>query len=183
MRIQGVIPPNVSLDQALRYLEDEARSILPKDFVIDYAGESRRLNRREQVPRHLSPLGSPDLPGARRPVRELPRSLRHPGGSVPLALSGALLFSFLGFTTLNIYSQVGLITLVGLVAKNGILIVQFANHLRRRPARTSLPQSSMPGDPACPILSDECRDLMGHMLLTLRAGRGPERGTRSASCS
>src|SRR5204863_9584555 len=51
-------------------------------------------------------------------------------GSVPLALAGSLLFSFLGFTSINIYSQVGLITLVGLVSRNGILIVQFANHLQ-----------------------------------------------------
>ena len=53
-------------------------------------------------------------------------------GSVPLALSGALTFTFLGFTTVNIYSQIGLITLVGLIAKNGILIVEFANRLQEQ---------------------------------------------------
>jgi multidrug efflux pump len=53
-------------------------------------------------------------------------------GSVPLAISGALLFSYLDLTTINIYSQVGLITLVGLIAKNGILIVEFANTLQER---------------------------------------------------
>ena len=58
-------------------------------------------------------------------------------GSVPLAISGALVFSFLDLTTINIYSQVGLITLVGLIAKNGILIVQFANTLQERGARRS----------------------------------------------
>ena len=56
-------------------------------------------------------------------------------GSVPLAISGALVFSFLDLTTINIYSQVGLITLVGLIAKNGILIVQFATRCRSAGSR------------------------------------------------
>ena len=65
-------------------------------------------------------------------------------GSVPLAITGALLFSFLGLTTLNIYSQVGLITLVGLVSKNRILIVEFANHLQETAGTSSPPSSKQP---------------------------------------
>ncbi|WP_205314093.1 efflux RND transporter permease subunit, partial [Rheinheimera maricola] len=53
-------------------------------------------------------------------------------GSVPLAMAGALMFAFLDFTTINIYSQVGFITLVGLIAKNGILIVEFANKMQQQ---------------------------------------------------
>src|SRR5260370_13667897 len=51
--------------------------------------------------------------------------------SVPMALFGALLFINLGLATLNIYTQVGLVTLLGLISKHGILIVQFANELHR----------------------------------------------------
>ena len=73
-------------------------------------------------------------------------------GSVPLAISGALLFSFLDLTTINIYSQVGLITLVGLIAKNGILIVQFANTLQEQGHRQAWPRCARrrsPGSGRC----------------------------------
>src|SRR5229473_3215949 len=119
--IQGVIPPNVPLDKALSFLEDQAKTILPQGFTVDYSGESRQL--RVEGSKFLGTfllsailiylVLSAQFESFRDPFIVL-------AGSVPLAVSGALLFSFLGLTTLNIYSQVGLITLVGLVSKNGI---------------------------------------------------------------
>lgn len=127
-----MIPPNVSLNQALRFLEDEAQKPLPRGFTLDYAGESRQL--RVEGSKFLATF----LLSAILIYLVLAaqfESFRDPfivlAGSVPLAVSGALLFSFLGVTTLNIYSQVGLITLVDLVSKNGIPIVWFSNSASR----------------------------------------------------
>src|SRR5687767_658749 len=93
-------------------------------------------------------------------------------GSVPLAVSGALLFSFLGLTTLNIYSQVGLITLVGLVAKNGILIVQFANHLQET-GRDKLAAIIEAGRTRLrPILMTTAATVVGHFPLVIATGPG-----------
>jgi multidrug efflux pump len=173
VRIQGVIPPPVPLDQALSVLETEARAILPQGFSIDYAGESRQL--RTEGSRFLGVF----LLSAILIYLVLAaqfESFRDPfiilAGSVPLAVSGALLFSFLGLTTLNIYSQVGLITLVGLVAKNGILIVQFANHLQENGATKLAAVIEASGTRLRPILMTTAATVVGHTPLILATGPG-----------
>ena len=173
VRIQGVIPPPVPLDQALGFLEEEARKILPQGFTIDYAGESRQL--RTEGSRFLGVF----LLSAVLIYLVLAaqfESFRDPfiilAGSVPLALSGALLFSFLGFTTLNIYSQVGLITLVGLVAKNGILIVEFANHLQETGRDKLHAVIEASATRLRPILMTTAATVVGHTPLILATGPG-----------
>ncbi len=173
VRIQGVIPPPVPLDQALRVLEDEAARILPAGFTVDYAGESRQL--RTESGKFLGTL----LLSAVLIYLVLAaqfESFRDPfiilAGSVPLAVSGALLFSFLGFTTLNIYSQVGLITLVGLVSKNGILIVQFANHLRDTGVARLDAVIEAASTRLRPILMTTAATVVGHFPLVLATGPG-----------
>ena len=173
VRIQGVIPPPVPLDQALGFLEEEARKILPLGFTIDYAGESRQL--RTEGSRFLGVF----LLSAVLIYLVLAaqfESFRDPfiilAGSVPLAVAGALMFSFLGFTTLNIYSQVGLITLVGLVAKNGILIVEFANHLQETGLDKLHAVIEASTTRLRPILMTTAATVVGHTPLILATGPG-----------
>jgi multidrug efflux pump len=173
VRVQGVIPPGVSLDQALSYLEKEAEQILPPGFSIDYAGESRQL--RSEGSQFLGTF----LLSAILIYLVLAaqfESFRDPfiilAGSVPLAISGALLFSFLGFTTLNIYSQVGLITLVGLVSKNGILIVEFANHLQETGRKKLEAIIEAAGTRLRPILMTTAATVVGHFPLVIATGPG-----------
>jgi multidrug efflux pump len=173
VRVQGVIPPPVPLDRALRFLEDEARAILPQGFTIDYAGQSRQL-RTEGGSFLATFLLSAIL--IYLVLAAQFESFRDPfiilTGSVPLAVSGALLFSFLGLTTLNIYSQVGLITLVGLVSKNGILIVQFANHLQETGSDKLAAIVDAAGTRLRPILMTTAATVVGHFPLVLATGPG-----------
>jgi len=173
VRVQGVIPPGVSLDQALSFLETEGRKSLPQGFTLDYAGESRQL--RTEGSKFM---GTFLLSGILiyLVLAAQFESFRDPfiilAGSVPLALSGALLFSFLGFTTLNIYSQVGLITLVGLVSKNGILIVQFANHLQETGLDKLQAVIEAAGTRLRPILMTTAATVVGHLPLVFATGPG-----------
>jgi multidrug efflux pump len=173
VRIQGVIPPQVPLDRALGLLETQIKPILPQGFTIDYAGQSRQL--RVEGSRFLGTF----LLSAILIYLVLAaqfESFRDPfiilAGSVPLAIAGALMFSFLGFTTLNIYSQVGLITLVGLVSKNGILIVQFANHLQEMGKDKLAAVIEASGTRLRPILMTTAATVVGHFPLILATGPG-----------
>ena len=179
VRIQGVLPPGVPLDKGLRLLEDEAQKILPQGFSVDYAGESRQL--RVEGSKFL---GTFLLSGVLiyLVLAAQFESFRDPfiilAGSVPLALSGALMFSFLGLTTLNIYSQVGLITLVGLVSKNGILIVEFANHLQETGKEKLDAIIEAASTRLRPILMTTAATVIGHFPLVL--AKGPGAGARNS---
>jgi multidrug efflux pump len=171
--IQGAISPGVSKDQALKVLEDEARKILPPGTVIDYAGESRQLRKEGNTLVTTMALSfiliflvlAAQFESFRDPFIIL-------FGSVPLALSGALMFAFLGFTSVNIYSQVGLITLVGLVSKNGILIVEFANHLQEEGLDKMRAVIQAAATRLRPILMTTAATVAGHTPLILAHGPG-----------
>jgi multidrug efflux pump len=174
------------LDEALRYLEGEAAKILPKGYVIDYTGESRQL--RTEGNKFLPAFGLAVVLIFLVLAAQF-NSFRDPfvilAGSVPLAMFGALIFTFLKMpdpnvpfwtrgwtTTLNIYSQVGLVTLVGLVSKNGILIVEFANKLQvgGRSKREAVREAALTR--LRPILMTSGATIAGHFPLTLVTGAG-----------
>ncbi len=174
------------LDEALSYLEGEAAGILPHGYKIDYTGESRQL--RTEGEKFLPAMGLA-LALIFLVLAAQFNSFRDPfvilAGSVPLALFGALTVTFLKMpnpnvpfftdgwtTTLNVYSQVGLVTLVGLVAKNGILIVEFANKLQEQ-GHTKL--EAVKGAAVTrlrPILMTSVATVLGHFPLTLVTGPG-----------
>src|SRR5437016_1504945 len=177
VRVQGAVMPGTSLDAALKFLEDESAKMLPRGYTVDYAGEARQL--RTEGSKFLGVF----LLSAILIYLVLAaqfESFRDPfiilAGSVPLALSGSLLFSFLGLTSINIYSQVGLITLVGLVSRNGILITQFANHLQEEGRDKLHAVIEAAGTRLRPILMTTAATVMGHLPLVF--ARGPGAGAR-----
>ena len=176
------------LDQALTFLEDAAAEILPRGYVIDYTGESRQL--RVEGNTFLPAFGLAIILIFLVLAAQF-NSFRDPFvilvGSVPLAMFGALVFTFLKMpnpnlafwtdgwtTTLNIYSQVGLVTLIGLVSKNGILMVEFANQLqlRGKSKLEAIHEASMTR--LRPILMTSVATIFGHLPLVFVTGAGAE---------
>ncbi len=177
---------NRTLDQALKVLEDAAKEILPPGYSIDYTGESRQLRQEGNkfLPAFILAIVMIFLALA---VQF--NSFRDPLvillGSVPLAMFGALIFTYLKMpnpnipywtngwtTTLNIYAQVGLVTLVGLIAKNGILVVEFANKLQEegRGKLEAVREAALTR--LRPVLMTSVATVAGHFPLTLVTGAG-----------
>lgn len=130
--ISGVPMPGITIGQALDSLEQISKAVLPADFNIDYAQQSRQY-KNEGSALILSFIFA--LIIITLTLAALFESFRDPFIvmiSVPMSICGALIFIFLGVgsVSLNIYTEVGLITLIGLISKHGILIVQFANDLQ-----------------------------------------------------
>jgi multidrug efflux pump len=184
--ISGV--PAGTLDASLRFMEDEAAKILPKGYVIDYTGESRQLRKEGGNSKFWATMGlavaliflvlAAQFNSFRDPLVIL-------AGSVPLALFGAGVFMFMRFpviqqhfwtdgftTTFNIYSQVGLVTLIGLIAKNGILIVEFANHLQLQGKGKLEAVHEAALTRLRPVLMTTVATVAGHFPLTLVTGAG-----------
>jgi multidrug efflux pump len=184
VKLSGVA--TLPLDQALTFLEGKAKELMPSGYVLDYTGESRQL--RTEGDTFLFSFGlavvliflvlAAQFNSFRDPLVILL-------GSVPLAVFGASIFIALKMpnpqmpfwtdgwtTTMNIYAQVGLVTLVGLVSKNGILIVEFANELQR----TGMDKLSAIREASAtrlrPVLMTSLATVFGHFPLTLVSGAG-----------
>jgi multidrug efflux pump len=173
--ISAVMSPDRTLGEALTYLQDLAKTMLTSDYKIDYAGQSRQYIQEGNALIYAFFLAiiviflvlAAQFESFRDPLIVLV--------TVPMSICGALLFLNLGFATLNIYTQVGLVTLIGLISKHGILMVDFANHLRRQEklsAREAIEQAA--AIRLRPILMTTGAMVLGLIPLLIATGAGAE---------
>jgi multidrug efflux pump len=174
-RITGAVIPGNTSGQALTTLENAAVDLLPAGYSVDHGGMSRQL--RKEGSTMISVLMISVIVVYLALVVQF-NSFRLPLvvllGSVPLALSGAMLFSFLGLTTINLYAQIGFVTLVGLVAKNGILVTEFAHREQERGLAKIDAIRSAASLRLRAVLMTTAATVLGHFPLVLVSGAGAE---------
>ena len=172
--ISASLAPGYSLGEALDYLDNLALTSLPPEARVSYAGQSREF--RDSSSSLMITFGLALLVVFLVLAAQF-ESFVHPiiiMLSVPLAITGALATLYLTGITLNVYSQIGLVMLIGLVAKNAILIVEFANQLREqgRSIKDAVKESAAAR--LRPILMTTIATVFGAMPLALATGAGAE---------
>jgi multidrug efflux pump len=172
--IEANLAPNYSLKEALGYLENIVRTELPKEASIDYKGESLNFIESSSSIYFIFILSIIIVFLVLAAQFE---SIVHPLiiiFTVPLASTGALFALYVFGQTLNIYSQIGLIILVGISTKNGILIVEFANQLRAQGTKFEDALIEATGRRLRPIIMTTLTTAIGAIPLILASGAGSE---------
>ena len=172
IKISGIPRPGVALGDALAVLDSIAAQRLPPGVVVDYAGQSRQFKSEGQqlVITFFFALVVIFLLLAAQ--FESFRDSFIVLVTVPMSICGALIFVSLGFTSLNIYTQVGLVTLIGLIAKHGILIVEFANKLQEEGKSKREAIESAAAIRLRPILMTTAATVLAMLPLLIASGPG-----------
>lgn len=172
--ISGVAAPGVTMGEALETMKDIADRTLPKNYAIDYSGQSRQFVQESSGFAVTFAFAliiiflalSAQFESFRDPLIILV--------SVPMSIAGAMIFIMLGIkgASLNIYTEVGLVTLMGLISKHGILIVEFANELQHagRSKRAAVIEAT--GIRLRPILMTTAAMVVGVVPLITASGAG-----------
>jgi multidrug efflux pump len=182
--IQGVQMPGQSLGASIEYLQELAERVLPAGYFLDYGGSTRQFV--QESAGFLVTFGfaliiiylalAAQFESFRDPIIILV--------SVPMSIAGALVFISLGVggATLNIYTQVGLVTLMGLISKHGILLVEFANELQKSGKSKAEAIEAAASIRLRPILMTTAAMVFGVLPLIFASGAGVEASVR-ARCS
>jgi len=174
--ISAVPAPGITLGQALETLGALAKDTLPQGFSIDYGGQSRQFIQESSA---LIITFFFALIIIFLTLAAQFESFRDPFivlVSVPMSIFGAMIFISLGIggASLNIYTEVGLVTLIGLISKHGILIVQFANDLQKGGAKKREAIEMATSIRLRPILMTTAAMVLGVLPLVAATGAGAE---------
>ncbi|MGZ3159311.1 MAG: efflux RND transporter permease subunit, partial [Burkholderiaceae bacterium] len=161
-----------SQGEVLQFMRDTVKEVAPSGYSVDYSGPSRQFMKESGGILITFLLAliivflalAAQFESFRDPIVIL--------FSVPMALFGATIFIFLGFASLNIYTQVGLVTLMGLISKHGILIVEFANHAQKSGKTKREAIEIAAGTRLRPILMTTAAMVFGVVPLVIASGAG-----------